>query len=297
MREAEFELPEGYQFWNTMRFVRMGQRDPTVVREPTRLVVARWYRNGPATVELQASSKRVVARVWGEAADEAVNRLHAFLGLHDCPRTEWGSVRLNRRLKPVLGTHLIRSPFASYELLSNVIQQQIAWRDAARIWWRLVTSVGETAPGPFGLRLPLHFDQMRRVPHTTLQRCGITEKRIVTLREVGRLGHRIDDWLAESEETFSKRLQTLPHLGPWTVNHLLAVSMGYPDVVVTGDYTLPHTVAFALAGEHRGTDARMQDLLKPFTGDRWRLVRLFWALNITAPRRGPRMAPSQSRRW
>ena len=297
MLEAEFELPTGYQFWNTIRFVRMGQRDPTVIRDPMRFVVARWFRSGQATVEFRATPRRVLARIWGEAADEALGTLHALLGLHDNPRMEWGNVALNRRLKPVLGTHLLRSPFASYELLSHIIQQQIAWRDAARIWWRLVDTVGEPAPGPFGLKMPLHFNQMRSVSHTTLQRCGITEKRIVTLREVGRLGHRIDDWLAESQETFSKRLQTLPHMGPWTVNHVLAVSMGYPDVVVPGDYTLPHTVAWALAGEHRGTDQRMYALLEPFTGDRWRLVRLLWALNITAPRRGPRMASSQVRRW
>ena len=36
--------------------------------------------------------------------------------------------------------------------------------------------------------------------------------------------------------------QPLPQMGPWTTFHALAVSMGEPDVIVTGDYTLPHTV-------------------------------------------------------
>ena len=61
---------------------------------------------------------------------------------------------------------------------------------------------------------------------------------------------------------------------------------GGADVLVTGDYTIPHTVCWVLAREARGTDERMRELLAPFTGNRWRVVRLMWARNLHAPRRG-----------
>jgi hypothetical protein len=47
-------------------------------------------------------------------------------------------------------------------------------------------------------------------------------------------------------------------------------------------------VAWALAGEPRGDDARMLELLAPFRGHRGRVCTLLEAAGITAPRFGPR---------
>ena len=49
----------------------------------------------------------------------------------------------------------------------------------------------------------------------------------------------------------------------------------------------------ALAGEPRGTDERMLELLAPFRGHRARVVRLIMHAAIREPRRGPR-APLRS---
>jgi 3-methyladenine DNA glycosylase/8-oxoguanine DNA glycosylase len=67
------------------------------------------------------------------------------------------------------------------------------------------------------------------------------------------------------------------------------VALGDADAVSVGDYHLPNTVAFALAGEARADDERMLELLAPFAGHRGRVVRLIEGSGITAPRRGPRM--------
>jgi hypothetical protein len=48
-------------------------------------------------------------------------------------------------------------------------------------------------------------------------------------------------------------------------------------------------VSFALAGEPRGGDERMLELLAPFAGHRGRVTRLIEASGVRAPRRGPRM--------
>ena len=69
-----------------------------------------------------------------------------------------------------------------------------------------------------------------------------------------------------------------------------------PDAVPTGDYGLPHTVAWNLAREPRGSDARMLELLEPFRGHRYRAIRLLLKGGVRAPRRGPRRAPRDRRR-
>ena len=67
------------------------------------------------------------------------------------------------------------------------------------------------------------------------------------------------------------------------------VALGDPDAVSVGDYHLPHAVAWTLAGEPRGDDDRMLELLAPFSGHRGAVVRLIEAGGPMAPRRGPRM--------
>ncbi len=65
-------------------------------------------------------------------------------------------------------------------------------------------------------------------------------------------------------------------------------ALGDPDAVSVGDFHLPNLVSFALAGEPRGTDARMLELLEPYRGQRGRVIRLLEASGIWPPTRGPR---------
>ena len=70
---------------------------------------------------------------------------------------------------------------------------------------------------------------------------------------------------------------------------MVRIVYGDPDAVSVGDYHIPNTVAWALAGEPRGDDARMLELLEPFRGHRGRVCVLLAAAGIAAPRFGPRM--------
>jgi 3-methyladenine DNA glycosylase/8-oxoguanine DNA glycosylase len=72
-------------------------------------------------------------------------------------------------------------------------------------------------------------------------------------------------------------------------------ALGDPDAVSEGDFHLPNLVAFALAGEPRGTDARMLALLEPWRGNRARVIRLLELSGIEAPRHGPRYSPPDRR--
>jgi len=71
-------------------------------------------------------------------------------------------------------------------------------------------------------------------------------------------------------------------------------SLGDPDAVLVGDLHVPHQVCFALAGEERGSDERMIELLEPFAGHRGRVQRMIGWSGIAAPRRAPRYSPIRS---
>jgi 3-methyladenine DNA glycosylase/8-oxoguanine DNA glycosylase len=55
------------------------------------------------------------------------------------------------------------------------------------------------------------------------------------------------------------------------------LALGDPDAVFVGDLHVPHLVSSALAGEQRGSDERMLELLEPYRGHRARVVRLLLA--------------------
>ena len=85
-------------------------------------------------------------------------------------------------------------------------------------------------------------------------------------------------------------LQHVNGVGPWTASTALGDRLGRPEPVPVGDFHLPHSVSWALAGEPRGSDERMAELLAPFPGQAFRVIRLITASGIGAPKRGPRRA-------
>ena len=70
---------------------------------------------------------------------------------------------------------------------------------------------------------------------------------------------------------------------------MAAVAFGDPDAVSVGDYWLKHWVCHTLAGEPRGTDERMLELLAPWPGQRGRVCRLVMSAGARLPRYGPRL--------
>ena len=63
-------------------------------------------------------------------------------------------------------------------------------------------------------------------------------------------------------------LRALPGIGPWTAAEVGIRAFGDPDAVSVGDFHLPSWSSWALAGEPRGTDERMLELLEPYRGQR-----------------------------
>ena len=86
-----------------------------------------------------------------------------------------------------------------------------------------------------------------------------------------------------------RRMEALPGIGAWTSAEVAHRALGDVDAVSVGDYHLPHLVSWALAGEARGNDDRMLELLEPYRGQRGRVQVLLEASGITAPRFGPKL--------
>ena len=85
------------------------------------------------------------------------------------------------------------------------------------------------------------------------------------------------------------RLTALPGVGEWSAAEVAIRALGDADAVSIGDYHLPNLVSWLLAGEARGTDQRMLELLEPYRGHRGRVLRLLEVAGRPAPRFGPRM--------
>lgn len=90
----------------------------------------------------------------------------------------------------------------------------------------------------------------------------------------------------------TERLEAFPGVGPWTSANVMGVAWGDRDAVPLGDFHLPNTVAWALAGEPRASDERMLELLEPYRPYRRRAVWLIKLSGVRAPRYGPRAPKS-----
>lgn len=173
--------------------------------------------------------------------------------------------------------------------MPGVCEQKVTGAEAQLAYRRLVLRYGDPAPGPGGLRLPLAPERLAALPYHALHPVGLEQRRADTLRRVASRAA----WLERAGQLPAAdalaRLQAIPGIGPWTAAETARVAFGDPDAVSVGDYHLRSLVSWALAGEPRGDDARMLELLEPYRGQRARVVRLLELSGIRAPRYGPRM--------
>ena len=117
---------------------------------------------------------------------------------------------------------------------------------------------------------------------------GIEAKRAEALRTVAKHAAKLWDWARLPPVEAAAKLALLPGVGQWTIGSVMASAMGDPDAVAVGDFHLKNLVSYSLAGEPRGTDDRMLELLAPYAGQRGRVVRLLQLDGRPPPKFGPR---------
>ena len=232
----------------------------------------------------RASKRRSGARVLAPAL-EVVPR---WLGLHEEPWELPAHPVVDRLMRDHSGLRLNDSGDVYRALVPAILQQRITWEEAAFLWRRVVETLGEAAPGPADLRLAPTPSQLRSVGVARLVQLGVARQQARTLHEVAFLASRLQRAAKLPTSQAAALLQKVAGIGPWTTAVALGGGLGRPEPIVLGDLHLPNTVAWALAREPRGTDERMQELLAPFAGQCYRVIRLLLASGIRAPRRGPR---------
>jgi 3-methyladenine DNA glycosylase/8-oxoguanine DNA glycosylase len=155
-----------------------------------------------------------------------------------------------------------------------------------------VMEFGEPAPGPLALHVPPAPSTLAEIPYWSLHRIGLERRRAEVIRNACRRATRLESTCELEPEAAYRVLRSLPGVGVWTAAEVGARAYGDADAVSVGDFHLPHLVSWVLAGEPRGSDERMLELLAPFEGQRGRVIRM---IEARAGRR-PRVAPRPSAR-
>lgn len=276
--ERSIDVEGPYDFDETVRFLPFGRYDPACRRGPGQVWKAGRTPDGPVTLQVRRTASGVAARAWGHGAAWALGRVPAFAGLDDDPaRFTAPAGPLSSLARRGRGLRLPRSPWVFDGLTEYVLQQRVAFRDAARSHRRLVETLAAPAPGPPGLLLPLGPAEWLRLADGDLRQAGIDGQRARALRAAARVAKLVESAFDRDASGARRVLASVPGCGPWTVEITMGFVLGDPDAVPTGDLHLPQQVGQALAGEPRADDARMLELLEPFRGNRFRLLRLLLA--------------------
>ena len=290
---GEWPIPEAYDLFETTHRLGIGPHDPTFRREPHGFWRATHAVDGPASVRLTVGDA-LRAEAWGTGAASAIRDLPSWIGLIEPPWTFGPHPvvdRLARRHRGLRSTDT-RNVFEA--LTVTVLQQLVTWQEAAASWRRLCLSLGEPAPGPGSLQLPPTSPAIRAAGTGRIHALGVGLRQSRTLMEVAFAAHAVQRAADLPTGEATSLLEHVRGIGRWTSSVALGARLGRPEPLPVGDYHLPHTIAWALAGEPRGTDERMAELLTPFAGQAFRVIRLVHAEGIEAPKRGPRRALRQA---
>ncbi|MEU4425410.1 DNA-3-methyladenine glycosylase 2 family protein [Actinoplanes sp. NPDC024001] len=283
--------PEGYRFEASVRPLLVPKHDPCGVLSDSGFWLAARTPEGPATLHLARSGGELAATGHGPGARWIVDRADAIAGLRDDLR---GFAALAAR-HPLVGR--LATTFAGVRLpatgrvfprlLRAILEQKVTGKEAHRSYRAICRHFGEPAPGPVDLVLPPDPAAVAATPYWTFHPFGVEQRRTQALLRAALVAERLERCADAAEAT--ARMTALPGIGVWTAAETVRYAYGDPDAVSVGDFHIPNTVAWALAGEARGTDDRMLELLEPFRGHRGRVCDLFALGGIGAPKFGPRM--------
>ncbi|MEP9395680.1 3-methyladenine DNA glycosylase [Gordonia sp. VNK1] len=241
-----------------------------------------WTPDGPGTVTMRVEHDRVVGRAWGPGADWLLETLPDALGADDHPEAMPIHDEVVAGLAARATGLRIGSTGRVWEALAPaILEQKVVGTEAWRAWRHLLRRFGEPAPGPVpaDMRVPPPRSAWIDIPVWEWHRSGAEPVRMRTIRGAATI----------DTERHADRLDVLRGVGPWTVAETRARAVGDADAVPVGDYHIPSLVGQTLIGE-RVDDAGMLELLEPYAGHRYRLIRMIEMYGSAPQRRGARMS-------
>ena len=277
--------------------LRQGVADPTLQMGHGEAWRALRLESGPAVLHLRVAGAELEAAATGPGAETALEIAPRLAGLDDRPdqlRPLHPAVEEARRR--AVGLRLTAGTNVFDALLSAVLAQKVVGLDARRSYRDLVRRLGRPAPGSQQLLLPPDPAVVARTPYWVFHECNVERRRAAVIIEAAHRAASLDSLASVPAVTARRALESLTGVGPWTSAEVTAVTHGDPDAVPLGDFHLPNVVAYALAGEPRGDDRRMLELLEPYAGQRGRVARLLMSGGRGAPRFAPRLSRVDFRR-
>ncbi|HUV48497.1 MAG TPA: DNA-3-methyladenine glycosylase 2 family protein [Actinomycetes bacterium] len=255
--------------------------------------------NGPGTLHLvtRPGDGEVLASAWGPGAQWLCDRVPTLLGADDDLQAfEPVHPQVLEAWRRAPGWRLMCTGRPLDACLNAVIEQKVTGAEARRAWQALVGRFGEPAhgPAPRGMATPPTPTAWRDVSDADFRRAGVTPHRVRTLRTVASAARAIERTSDGTSSEADRVLRALPGIGAWTSAEVRQRSHGDPDALSVGDFHVAKDLCYWLTGE-RGDDARMEELLEPYVGHRYRVQRLMEMSGVGAPRRGPRMAVPRHR--
>ncbi len=276
-----------------------GNGDPTTSVRPGEAWRAARSPEGPVTLRLSSAlGGRIDAEAWGPGATWALETAPDLIGADDAAEGF-------RPRHPVLaeawrrarGVRITRNRDVVRTLIAVILEQKVTGIEARRAWRGLVRAHPEPAPGPADLLLPPDPARLAETPYFAFHPFGVERRRAEVVRSACARAARIEACSDLPVGEARVRLEAIPGVGPWTAAQVVRVALGDADAVAVGDFHMPHMVCWALAGEARGTDERMLDLLEPYRGHRGRVQLLLMAAGVKAPAFGPKREPARIERW
>ena len=308
-RSRRLDLPDRYDFAGTVGALAMSRHDPCARVADGGFWWATRTPGGPSTLNLRRDGRHLVATGHGPGAEWVLDRADAIAGLRD-DVSGFGELAARhpvvaRLARTHAGLRLPATGRVFQRLVRSILEQKVTGKEAYRGYAATVrhfhrATGGEPAPGPLPrLLLPPDPAVVAATPYWVFHPFGVEQRRTDTLLRAAAVAARLEESGDAVEAT--RRLTSIPGIGPWTAAEVVRVAFGDPDAVSVGDYHIPHMVSWALAGEARagarestaGTlspaDRRMLELLEPFAGHRGRVCVLVEQGAPAPPRFGPRM--------
>jgi 3-methyladenine DNA glycosylase/8-oxoguanine DNA glycosylase len=283
--------PERYQFGASVRSLLVPRHDPSARFTGDDFWLAARTPAGPATLHLARQGAELVATGYGPGEEWIVERADAIAGLRDdltgFPDLAARNPLVKRLARTFAGVRMPSTGLVFRSVLRAVLEQKVTGKEAHRAYRMISSRLSEPAPGPADLMLPPDPAVIAATPYWVFHPFGVEQRRTQALQRAAVVAARLERCADSAEAT--RQLTALPGIGVWTAAEVVRVAFGDPDAVSVGDFHIPNTVAWALAGEARGTDERMLELLEPFRGHRGRVCDLFAYGGIGAPKFGPRM--------
>lgn len=283
------QLPFAVELGRSLRPLRLGKHDPTIVLRERLAGLALRTPDGPGTLRANHLGDRIEVEAWGDGAEWLLEAAPGIVGcLDDRAGFEPKHPIVERLHREAPGLRLPRTGRVLSALIPAVLSQRVTGFEAKRSYRQLVERWGEPAPGPLGLVMPPRADLIAELAYYDLHVVGVEKKRADALKRVCARAATVEASAAGGPVALRANLEGIPGVGPWTSAEVSRVALGDADAVSVGDFHLKHLVSWALAGEPRGTDDRMLELLEPYAGHRGRVCVLIESAGITAPKYGPR---------